>query len=260
MRPLPTCLLPCYCGHGGLVRMPAWNEHLNTLLSCEALHGLSMLGSTAVCMSLLLLVLLTPLFGCAILCFSTNSNIVAAAVRDAVVDAVDELYLANCDAEEAAHNLVVLAQGSSLGALSNPQTAVVCTRSVTSGSAQTPRRRHLLWPPLMSGYTHSLQDASSCAAGQLGSLEDIMKTMLHKDLLTDRTLKVRLPRRSTPAGGLCAELTTVIFAHSGQPSWASEPSPEDAHVCVRHAQALWDIAAGRDDAEHPTNVQVGLFD
>ena len=41
----------------------------------------------------------------------------AAAVRDAVVDAVDELYLANCDAEEAAHNLVGLAQGSSLGAL-----------------------------------------------------------------------------------------------------------------------------------------------
>jgi hypothetical protein len=33
-----------------------------------------------------------------------------------VVDAVDELYLANCDAEEAAHNLVGLAQGSSLGA------------------------------------------------------------------------------------------------------------------------------------------------
>jgi hypothetical protein len=32
-----------------------------------------------------------------------------------VVDAIDELYLANCDAEQAAHNLVDLAQGSSLG-------------------------------------------------------------------------------------------------------------------------------------------------
>jgi hypothetical protein len=25
---------------------------------------------------------------------------------------------------------------------------------------------------------------------------------------------------------------------------------------VRHAQALWDIAAGRDEADHPTNAQV----
>jgi len=37
-------------------------------------------------------------------------------VKDAVVDAVDELYLGNCDAEAAADNLVGLAQGSSLGA------------------------------------------------------------------------------------------------------------------------------------------------
>lgn len=40
----------------------------------------------------------------------------AAAVKDAVVDAVDELYLGNFDAEAAADNLVGLAQGSSLGA------------------------------------------------------------------------------------------------------------------------------------------------
>lgn len=39
-----------------------------------------------------------------------------AAVKDAVVDAIDELYLGDCDAEGAADNLVSLAQGSSLGA------------------------------------------------------------------------------------------------------------------------------------------------
>lgn len=108
-----------------------------------------------------------------------------------MVDAVDELYLANCDAEEAADNLVGLAQGSSLGALSNTPTAAVCSDTITSGSAKTPRRRHSLWQLLASQCTHSLQDPLSCAAGQLGSLEDIVKTMLHKELLTDRTLKVR---------------------------------------------------------------------
>lgn len=49
-------------------------------------------------------------------CFVSPLSVSAAAVRDAVVDAIDELYLANCDAEQAAHNLVGLAQGSSLGA------------------------------------------------------------------------------------------------------------------------------------------------
>lgn len=53
----------------------------------------------------------------------------AAAVKDAVVDAIDELYLANCDAEAAAHNLVGLAQGSNLGALHSSAEVVHCMAS-----------------------------------------------------------------------------------------------------------------------------------
>jgi hypothetical protein len=183
-----------------------------------------MLGSMAVCMSSLLLVLLMPLSGCAILCFSTNSNVVAAAVRDAVVDAVDELYLANCDAEEAAHNLVGLAQGSSLGALENPQTAAGRKDSITSGSAKAPRRRHPLWPPLVSR-VHSLQDiVLSCRAAGVarGHREDhAAQGPAHRP----HPEGARFPGGSLLQAA--SGLVTVIFAHNGQLCGQVEPSSDD---------------------------------
>jgi hypothetical protein len=85
-----------------------------------------------------------------------------------------------------------------------------------------------------------------------------VKTMLHKDLLTDRTLKVRHSREA--------------HFRCGQRAGATKSSLHLAASFVGHlncllmtltsvwghAQALWDIAAGRHDAEHPTNAQVGL--
>ena len=85
-----------------------------------------------------------------------------------------------------------------------------------------------------------------------------MKTMLHKDLLTDRTLKVRRSREAHFCRRPACWSDEVILAPNGQLHWASESSPDDPNVCVRHAQALWDVAAGRDDADHTTIAQVGV--
>ena len=62
--------------------------------------------------------------------------VAAAAIKDAVVDAVDELYL-QCNGAQAAVNLVSLAQGSSLGAWPERRfgltTACLCRTSRMEG-------------------------------------------------------------------------------------------------------------------------------